>query len=67
MIQVDISLCDKCGTCISICPENAIVLSYFISIDTDKCILCSKCVDVCPVGALTLSRKDHENEPGKSI
>ncbi len=52
MIRVDISVCDECGTCISVCPENALLLVDLLSIDESKCISCGNCVAVCPYGAL---------------
>ncbi len=45
--------CDECGTCIAVCPVDAIVLDKLVSIDVLKCIACGRCIDVCPVGALS--------------
>jgi Fe-S-cluster-containing hydrogenase component 2 len=55
MIIVNKSVCDECGTCVSVCPENAIVLAESLSIDNENCIRCCRCVDICPFGALTES------------
>ena len=56
MVTVDKSQCDSCGTCISVCPENAILLVQDIYIDAQKCISCGACVSVCPFGALQLTQ-----------
>ena len=49
-------LCDLCGTCVGVCPENVIRMStYQLSIDHDSCTRCSKCIWVCPVRALELT------------
>lgn len=51
---VDSGICNGCGTCYSICPENAISILpdfqkgiFTAIIDQKKCIECSKCVKVC--------------------
>jgi len=54
MIKIDKSLCDRCGTCVSICPQNCItVYESYIEIDKALCVNCKKCVHLCPVAALT--------------
>ncbi|MCK4521240.1 MAG: Coenzyme F420 hydrogenase/dehydrogenase, beta subunit C-terminal domain [Nanoarchaeota archaeon] len=49
------NLCNGCGTCIGICPVNAISLRknlsgnfYLPLIDKERCINCGKCYNVCP-------------------
>lgn len=50
--------CIRCGTCIAVCPENAITLyAEGINTDTELCHLCGKCTDVCPTKALEMSGK----------
>ena len=47
------SLCDFCGTCVSVCPTDAIDLGESkIRILHDKCIECLNCVQICPMEAL---------------
>ncbi len=48
-------LCVGCGTCIAICPHDAIILSldkelgvYLPQINSFECALCSLCVKCCP-------------------
>lgn len=48
--QVDLSLCDECGTCYEICPTEAISPDYHDT-DTAKCIKCCACVKNCPQDA----------------
>lgn len=48
--------CTQCGTCIEVCPENALAFDEdgTILLDRDKCTGCGECVDACPEGALEL-------------
>lgn len=49
------TLCDFCGTCVAVCPHDAIVLAETdLEILDDRCTLCRNCVDVCPVRALEM-------------
>lgn len=50
-IVINQELCDACGTCVGVCPEDAIELSEFrITIDHEKCTRCLSCVNSCPLG-----------------
>jgi len=52
-IVPDQSLCDFCGVCVAVCPENCIDLNvHQIGIDDNLCTRCGFCVVVCPVEAL---------------
>lgn len=56
-LKVTVSLCNACGNCVGICPEEAIRLSTLgaeepIVVDRARCTDCLKCVDVCYTGAL---------------
>jgi pyruvate formate lyase activating enzyme len=52
------SKCIKCGTCVAVCPENAITLSSDgITTDAELCTLCGRCADVCPTKAFEMSGK----------
>ena len=45
--------CLACGGCISVCPQDAILMvTGKASIDKDHCNSCSICVKTCPVGAI---------------
>lgn len=54
IVIVDKKLCDRCGTCIAVCPENALLLTESLSVDTTRCNQCGKCVAICPLAALSL-------------
>jgi coenzyme F420 hydrogenase subunit beta len=48
-------LCTGCGTCIGVCPKEAITLTnnkakgiYLPKRDREKCNLCGVCYAVCP-------------------
>jgi len=46
--------CYLCGSCVAVCPKEAIIIEndewkFF----QEKCIGCKFCVLACPVGALT--------------
>ena len=51
--KVNPELCTGCGTCIDICPKNAIVMQDDKAyIQENLCKNCKKCVRVCPSGAI---------------
>ena len=54
MVKVDKNTCIGCGTCVAVCPVNAISFEGGkAKIDQDKCIKCGTCVSVCPVNAIS--------------
>jgi len=63
MIRVDTGLCDLCGTCISVCPHDAICLRDAVTVDKNRCVTCLVCVRVCPVGALSRSVESKPDGP----
>ncbi len=46
--------CDSCGTCVSICPKQAIDESAQYSTLDETCIFCCACIRACPQSARTL-------------
>ncbi|MDO9578685.1 MAG: 4Fe-4S binding protein [Candidatus Cloacimonadales bacterium] len=53
-MKINRDLCDVCGTCVAVCPADAIVVSEFeVNIDDEKCIKCMNCVTVCPIKAIS--------------
>ena len=49
-LQIDESVCNKCGVCVSVCPLRCIQLQPFPVIGAD-CIRCLQCVRNCPENA----------------
>ena len=62
MLTVNTQLCDQCGTCISVCPSNALLLSQILEIDRNLCTQCQTCVKICPFGALSINTNISSNE-----
>ena len=53
MIVVKNDLCDFCGTCVAVCPVDAITLfEARLEIDQKICTQCLNCVKICPVSTL---------------
>ncbi len=46
-------LCEKCGSCIDECAQDALVMGENVPVvDTEKCVLCGYCAAVCPKFAI---------------
>jgi ferredoxin len=56
MLKIDQNLCDQCGTCIAVCPADALALTEQLAVDGLKCTTCGTCVRVCPFGALAVAK-----------
>ena len=56
LIEVDSEECFSCGTCVSLCPVEAISIDKDGSVvfNREKCVgsTCSACVDACPTRAI---------------
>ena len=53
MISAKQDLCDFCGTCVSVCPQDAIELfEARLVIIKDRCTNCLNCVKACPLRVL---------------
>jgi ferredoxin len=51
---VDDVLCTRCGTCVAVCPNDAIVMNDMVHIDEEKCSGCGACVPRCRFDAIRL-------------
>jgi ferredoxin len=56
LIEVDIEKCFSCGSCVALCPVEAIIFTpdATVQFDKTKCVgsTCSICVDACPARAI---------------
>ena len=53
-MKINRTLCDICGTCVAVCPVDAIIVSEFeVTIDNQKCTSCLNCLKACPIKAIT--------------
>ncbi len=61
LIEVESEECFSCGTCVSLCPVEAISIDKDGSVvfDHEKCVgsTCSVCVDACPTRAIKSVKK----------
>lgn len=49
--SIDGHICDFCGTCVAVCPTDAIDLKEsVVSVNRERCIGCGSCSDICPFG-----------------
>ncbi len=65
LIEVDTDKCISCGSCVALCPVEAITLADDLSVEfnKEKCVgsTCSACVDACPARAITsIKQNNHE-------
>jgi ferredoxin len=63
MVIVDGTTCDECGTCICVCPVDALVLDDGLNVDGGVCISCGKCIAVCPMGAISAQQPRQRENP----
>lgn len=52
MAYVITDRCVACGTCLSVCPVEAISEGEIYHIDENVCISCGSCASVCPNDAI---------------
>jgi L-aspartate semialdehyde sulfurtransferase ferredoxin len=65
LIEVECEKCISCGSCVTLCPMEAISVTDDASIvfDREKCAgsTCSVCVDACPVRAIRSVKNSAEH------
>lgn len=64
---VELGLCNGCGTCYSICPQNAISIKenkklgiLFAEVNEEDCAHCGKCALVCPSIDILITNKKYK-------
>ena len=58
--EIEESKCVACGTCVILCPYDAITLERHAKMDEKKCMGCGLCVANCPAMAITLEGSDFD-------
>jgi ferredoxin len=70
LIEVDTEKCISCGSCVTLCPVEAITQAEDLSIvfDKEKCVgsTCSACVDACPARAIKSVKQNNHELTGKT-
>lgn len=62
--QSDDGKCKTCGTCVNVCPFNALSLNQdHVIINWNKCMGCGVCVDKCTNKVLSLVRDEKKGVP----
>jgi ferredoxin len=54
-VKIDANACVGCGTCVSVCPQEALSLdpkTKKAKVDGKKCVECLVCIDECPSSAI---------------
>lgn len=56
--------CVACGSCIKVCPKNAIRIAYGTKAEVarDKCVGCSKCSKICPANVIRIVERGENHE-----
>jgi Pyruvate/2-oxoacid:ferredoxin oxidoreductase delta subunit len=66
LIEVDTEKCFSCGSCVALCPVEAISIDKDSSVKfvTEKCVgsTCSICVDACPARAIKSVKQTNNSE-----
>ena len=66
LIEVDSEKCFSCGSCVALCPVEAISVDQdsAIKFDKEKCVgsTCSICVDACPTRAIKSIRTNNSGK-----
>lgn len=50
--------CVACGTCVKVCPKEALSIrkGIYAEVDLEKCIGCSMCVKGCPASVIEIEK-----------
>jgi len=62
--QLDHDICTACGTCINVCPFNALSKNETsVAVDWELCMGCGVCVEQCPNETISLVRDENKGVP----
>lgn len=58
--RVDSSYCVACGSCVKVCPLDALSIwrGVVALVDQGRCVGCGTCTRECPAGALSLADRE---------
>jgi len=63
LIEVDSEKCFSCGSCIALCPVEAITFAddFSVNFNKEKCVgsTCGACVDACPARAIKSVKQNN--------
>jgi len=66
LIEVDAEKCFSCGSCVALCPVEAICIDKdaTVKFDKEKCVgsTCSICVDACPARAIKSVKQNNNDQ-----
>ena len=69
LVEVDSEKCFSCGSCVALCPVEAISIEKDSSVkfNQEKCLgsTCSICVDACPARAIKSVKPNGDQAAGK--
>ncbi len=70
LIEVDEEKCFSCGSCVALCPVEAISIDKdsTVQFDKEKCVgsTCSICVDACPARAIKSVKQNGNDQPANN-
>jgi NAD-dependent dihydropyrimidine dehydrogenase PreA subunit len=53
MVRIDSARCTGCGTCVDVCPRQAISIDNDVAVlNEEACVNCGACATTCPTGAI---------------
>jgi L-aspartate semialdehyde sulfurtransferase ferredoxin len=66
LIEVEAEKCFSCGSCVALCPVEAISVTQdsTVQFDKEKCVgsTCSICVDACPARAIKSVKQNNNDQ-----
>ena len=66
LIEVDAEKCFSCGSCVALCPVEAISIDkdFTVQFNKEKCVgsTCSICVDACPARSIKSVKQNNNDQ-----